>query len=216
MDRTSNQRIYTEDYDEIPYASNVEWLFAPDPYSVSPTETNIYTIDIQKNPVLSFTSGRETLQERLSEEHVAGILCLASVLFEDEVNDHIRITLNDVATDEEYPLSAKSYLDEYGVCSCQEYLEYGDSLIDENTEISTDPWREYLNSVASLSSTIPNPIIKTYTCRLRTPVSIQIVQFNTPHFLEGLIKLCTWLKYNYQDFIDYVHVGGTQLNLLPM
>ena len=180
---------------------------------------NVYTILLQKNPKLKLTDGYTTFVERLSTEQVAGIFCMAACIFGNNVGLHLTIESTNVGDEREEEIEEENLVQLSHYDALDEFLlTYVPFFIPYDPEIYT--WYEYILFVSSFSpvkkfTEDPNENIKTYTCRIKTPFSTNIFHFDTSGFLEGAIKLCTWLNYNYKDFIDLVYIGTSPLSIFP-
>lgn len=176
----------------------------------------LYTVVIQTDPTKTINEGFKTLIEQQTFEHIAGIVCLGYCLFGPQINKHLRVYIHDTRSgggnwsdseSAQKQLNPADIVDEYFICLAPLFIEYANRL----------EWFEYIQILASSSKVhrLPNPIVKRFTCRFKTPITTTIVQFNLTSFLEGAIKLCGWLDYAYTDFIDLVHLGDAKLTVVP-
>lgn len=170
--------------------------------------TNVYTISLQPNPRLTFWAGTVTYIELCTDEHIAGIMCLGACLFGPKINDNLVVAFNDVYEGKPFKFTHSSYLEEYLIATAPQFIPF---------DSDSQTWTQYLELIASLSkgpSKLPKPIDKVYTCRIKTPSTVSIFQFDTNDFLEGAMKLCKWLNYDYSEFIDLVQIGGADLEIV--
>ena len=170
---------------------------------------SVFTISLQLNPKLTLKDGITTYVELLTDDQAAGIICMASSIFEGNIDQHLVLAINNVENGELIQYSSSVYLDEYLVTSVPFFIPFDTNLY---------TWSEYIFLVASYSKTrrIPAEIARTYSCRIKTPFSTNIFQFETSGFIEGAIKLCTWLKFDHKKLIDNVHIGNTKFSIFPV
>lgn len=170
-----------------------------------------FTIEIQTDPDKTLSSGttssssqKQTFKLYVTDDYIAGMLCLARLFFGKQTHNHIRIYLNSVS---DIAFTSDSYLEDYFICEANLYIEYDPNV---------DDWYDYINTIAMVSDgrRIPFPIFKSYSCRFKTPTSISIYQFETSNFLDGVKKVCSIFSYSVSDYLDMIHLGDSFVEMI--